>query len=61
LAEAIQSLGEGLVKIECMRAEMELKSREIFLQSQIQLASLFAKSSEEKTRKTTKHANISTN
>ncbi|KAH8946082.1 hypothetical protein BDL97_12G074400 [Sphagnum fallax] len=61
LAEAIQSLGEGLVKIECMRAEMELKSREIFLQSQIQLASLFAKSSEEKKRKTTKHANMSTN
>ncbi|CAK9230113.1 unnamed protein product [Sphagnum troendelagicum] len=61
LAEAIQSLGEGLVKIECMRAEMELKSREIFLQSQIQLASLFAKSSEEKKRKTTKHANTSNN
>jgi hypothetical protein len=44
-----------------MRAEMELKSREIFLQSQIQLASLFAKSSEEKKRKTTKHANTSNN
>jgi hypothetical protein len=61
LAQAIQSLGEGLVKIECMRAEMELKSREMFLQSQLQLASLFAKNLEEKKRRMTKYANTSTN